>query len=606
MGGPGLLSAFVWLRWRTLANGFAARRRSTWQRLGAIAEVMGRALVALMAAGLSLAGVILGAMLPWALVRMSTETTPSGLVESDGLLLVVRALLAFFLLTVLLVPAIQGLAGGGLPRTRLLLLPIRLRDLHALESAAHLADPWVLPVVPALLAVAGGALWVAGVGGLVVLAAGLLFVLAVAALSATVTFGVALLLRDRRRAEGLALVVMMLWIGVAILPGWLQRRDDDGPAPAATEAPAATGAPALVNQPPEAEGAAAGEPDGDDERLFRALADPPAVVLLIPSEAYGRALGLAILGRPAAALGPTAVLALSGLLLFGLSRVLWRRLLASPAASGGRRGARDLPRPFRVPGLSEGASAVAWGQLASVARTLAGRLALVIAPVMAVVMGTMLRSDVADLAPGGHALGGTGGAVLLGVGAVAIAMLSMQALLVNQFALDGPGFVLTALAPVSPRDQVLGKWAAWAALAGGLVLVTTGVVMVIAPDALPWWPALLLGGAGIYAVLVLAGSWLSLLFPKAVDLNRLGRGAQPHQLAALLFMLVIAVVIAVPFLAGGLVWALGRSVLAVTAAEALWAAAAIGVARLFLEPVARTLASRREGVYLALQEGRKG
>jgi hypothetical protein len=609
--GLSLLRAFVWLRWRTLANSLTARRRTTWQRLGAVAEVVGRGLVALVVLGLSLGGVAFGLILPALLVRMSAETTESGLTRADGLLLVVRVLLAFFLLIVLLVPAIQGLLGSGLPRARLLLLPIRLRLLHAVETAAHLADPWVLPLVPALLAVAAGAAWVAGAGGLVVLAAGLLLVLAVAALSATVTFGVGLLLRDRRRAEALALVVMLLWITVALLPSWIDRRLDDEAATqetaAGAEAPSAAADPGSTAAEPGPAGADPGPAVADpgDDRVFRALADPPAAVWLIPSEAYARALGLAVLGRPAAALGPTAVLALTGLLLYGLSRLLWRRLLASPAASGGRRGPAELPRPFRVPGLSAAASAVAWGQLVSVVRTLAGRLGLLVAPVLTVMLGTVLRSEVGEMASIGRAMGSTGG-VVLGAGAVALAMLSMQTFLVNQFALDGPGFVLTSLAPADPRDVVLGKWVAWAGLAGGLTLVTTGVVMILAPEVLPWWPALLLGGVGVFVVLALVGTWLSLAFPKAVDLNRLGRDARPNQLAMLLIMLATGVAVGLPFLVGGLVWAITGSRVAVTAVAALWTAAALLLARFLLGPVARALAARREGIYLALQEGRKG
>jgi hypothetical protein len=165
--------------------------------------------------------------------------------------------------------------------------------------------------------------------------------------------------------------------------------------------------------------------------------------------------------------------------------------------------------------------------------------------------------------------------------------------------------VLTTLSPADPRDVVLGKWVAWAELAGGLTLVTTGVVMAVAPETLPWWPSLLLGSVGVFVTLVVVGAWLSLAFPKAVDLNRLGRDARPNQLAMLLIMLVTGAAVGLPFLLGGLVWALTGSLVAVTVAEALWAAAALLAARLLLVPVAQGLEARREGVYLALQEGRK-
>jgi hypothetical protein len=146
VGALRLLRAFVWLRWRVMANSLSARRRSTWQRVGAVAEVIGRALVGLLVLGLSLGGVAFGLLLPTLLVRMSAEVTESGFTEADALLLGVRIVLAFFLLMILLVPAIQGLSGSGLPRPRLLLLPIPLRTLHALETAAPTSILWASKV----------------------------------------------------------------------------------------------------------------------------------------------------------------------------------------------------------------------------------------------------------------------------------------------------------------------------------------------------------------------------------------------------------------------------------------------------------------------------
>lgn len=589
-----LLRTFVWLRWRVLVNGLTARRRSAWQRLGRIGELVARIVVLLGVAGGAVTLAVLAGFLPWSLVRMSTETTASGFTGADALLLAVRFGLGFFLLMILLVPAIQGVARGGMPRTRLLLSPIRRRTLHAMEVAAHLGDPWLLALVPALLVVGVAAAAVAGVGGLVVLAAGVLFVLAVATLSASVTFGVTLVLRDRRRAEALALVLMLLWTLVALLPGWLQSNREERLAARETTAATAPEEPALDGE--------RAERDARRERRLLALLDPPAALQLVPSEAYARAVGLAVLGRPAAALVPTGVLAATALGLFGLSRLLWRRLLGSPASSGGRRGAAALPRPPRLPGLSDAASVVAWGQLRGLSRTLAGRLALLVAPVMTVLLAGMLGGDLADLAPGGRPLGATASATVLGAGAVGLSMLSVQNLLVNLFALDGPGFTLSALSPIPARDHVLGKWVAIGVLAAGLIVLTTGIVIALAPEAIAYWPALLLGGLGVYCALAPAGGWLSVLLPKAVDLGRLGKAAQPNHLAVLVGMATSVVALSVPLVVGFLVFAFTRSVLAVTLAEALWLLAALALARLLLGSLARALGERREAIFLALHE----
>lgn len=596
-----LLRTFVWLRWRVLVNGVTARRRNAWQRLGRIGELVARGVLLLGIVGTAIALAVLGGFLPWMLARASTELTDSGFTGADALLLGLRFCLGLFVLLILLVPAIQGLSGGGLPRTRLLLSPIRRRTLHAMEVGSHLGDPWLLAIVPALVTVGIAAVAVAGLGGLVVLVAGALFVLAIAALSAAVTFGVTLLLRDRRRAEAMALVLMLLWVSVALLPSWLQHNREERLA----ERAAGTESVLLETAEPSLDPERAAR-DARRERRLLALLDPPAALQLVPSEAYARALGLAVLGRPGAALVPTGVLAGTLLVLFGLSRLLWGRLLASPAASGGRRGAAELPRPPRVPGLSDAASIVAWGQLRGLSRTLAGRLALLVAPMMTLILASMLGGDLADMAPGGRPLGATASAAILGAGAVGLSMLSVQNLLVNLFAVDGPGFTLAALSPISGRDHVVGKWVAIGVLAFGLVVLTSGMVVALAPDALRFWPALLLGGLGVYCALAPVGGWLSLLLPKAVDLGRLGKASQPNQLAVLVGMATSVVALSLPLSGGFLVYAFSRSALAVTVAEALWLLAALVLARLLLGPLARALSERREAVFLALHERADG
>ncbi|HUP41863.1 MAG TPA: hypothetical protein VM599_01495, partial [Thermoanaerobaculia bacterium] len=225
-GSGGLLRAFVWLRWRALANSLARRRRSSANRLMAWAEVAGQVLLGGMAVSGALALGVAALFVPWAL----QEGREAG-VRLAGLL-ALRGGLAVFTLTILVIPAFQGLSGGTFGRARLLLLPIRHRVLHALELAAHLADPWVLLAIPGLLAVGLATTVVAGLGGVVVLAAGALLARTRAALSATAAFGIELLLRHRRRAEALAVVFMVIWISVAMLPAMIQSREDGGEVPA--------------------------------------------------------------------------------------------------------------------------------------------------------------------------------------------------------------------------------------------------------------------------------------------------------------------------------------------------------------------------------------
>lgn len=598
----GTARAFVWLRWRILLNGLGRRRRGRWQRLGAWADLVGKVVLWGMAGSGAVGLGVAALFVPWAL-------QPERSAEAQaGVLLVLRGGLAVFTVTLLVIPAFQGFSGGSFARTRLLLLPVRHRVLHALETAAHLADPWLLMVVPALLAVGLAALVVAGVGGLVVLAGSALFAAVLGTLSSISGFGIELLLRNRRRAETAAVVLMVLWITAVMVPGLLDsRREAETGAGLGTEEVAGEAERPAEALPPAGEGAegAAGDGGEEDDGLLAAVSSFPAFLQVVPSEAYARAVFLAARGRPAAALASLAMLALVALALHLLSYTVWRRLQAEPAVAGGRRGTGALPRPPRVPGLSPAAAAVAWGQLRGLLRTLVGRLGLFLVPVVTLFLTFTLRARL----PGGFggeeglraAIPGAG--ALLVAGATVFALLSVQTFSINQFAVDGAGFSLARLAPIERRDLVLGKAVAGGLLAGAFALLGTGVVLPLEPDALPFWPAALLAGASAYLLLAPFYAWVSMLLPKAVDLGRLGKAAQPNQVAALLGVLAMPVAFLPAIALGGAVFATTRSAAAVTLALALWTAATAVAARLLLRTAADALAAREESIYLALLEG---
>ncbi|HUP42537.1 MAG TPA: hypothetical protein VM599_04940 [Thermoanaerobaculia bacterium] len=597
-GSEGLLRAFVWLRWRALANSLARRRRSSANRLMAWAEAAGQVLLWGMAVSGALGLGVAALFVPWAL----QEGREAG-VRLAGLL-ALRGGLAVFTLTILVIPAFQGLSGGSFGRTRLLLLPIRHRALHALELAAHLGDPWVLLVIPGLLAVGLATTVVAGLGGLVVLAAGALLAAALAALSATASFGIELLLRNRRRAEALAVVFMVVWISVAMVPGMLQSRKEAGEVQAVA-AEAEDGAPRTEHRGPGEPAQATGGGGAGEAEALRAPSRFPALLQVLPSESYSRAVVLAAAGLPGAALLPAAALAVTTLVLYALSHTVWRRLLAEPGVSGGRTGARELPRPPRFPGLSPGAAAVAWAQLRGLLRTMVGRLGLLVAPVVTLFLVLMLRAELPAIpaAEGGLRAALPGVPVLFAFGAVAMGLLSIQAFVLNQFAVDGPGFSLTRLAPLDRGDLVVGKAAAGGVLAAVFIVLTTGVVVSLEPEALPFWPAVLLSGASTYLLLAPFHAWVSMHLPKAVDLARLGKASQPNQLAGLLGMLCAVFGLVPALLLGGGVFLATGSAAAVTAALAVWTGATAVAAHHLLRAAAWALAGREESIYLAILEG---
>ena len=133
----------------------------------------------------------------------------------------------------MLVPLFVGAHGGAGRVTRFLLLPIPRRTLHGIETFACLTDPWMVFVLPGLLAYAGG--FIAGAISqpepwlrrfyarrlAALAAAGLALVLA--SLSSMVAFLVSWLVRDRRRGEIFVLVFIVALSGASLAPAFLSR-----------------------------------------------------------------------------------------------------------------------------------------------------------------------------------------------------------------------------------------------------------------------------------------------------------------------------------------------------------------------------------------------
>ena len=83
-------------------------------------------------------------------------------------------------------------------------------------------------------------------------------------------------------------------------------------------------------------------------------------------------------------------------------------------------------------------------------------------------------------------------------------------------------------------------------MGNGLIAVGTGLVVVLVafvlfPEGSPWlWLSLPPGLAATYAIAAPGAAALSAIFPRAVDLNSIGRGSNAHGLAGLLGLLLFA------------------------------------------------------------------
>jgi hypothetical protein len=550
-----LLRLVAWLRWRLLVNGFRKSRLDALERASRAAEIAFPVIVAILAVPAVLV-LTVGAFLAGFLAARSEGARVV-------LAFVPRAVLAVLTFAILVGPLVRSMQGATLGLSRLVLLPIPRRVLHVAEVAAGLLDPWVLGTLPALVTLPMGLLASGSVtAAAVALAAGIALAACLAALGGTVSFLVALLLRDRRRGEWITLVFFAILSLSGILPMILESHEKARP------------------------------PD-------LAL---PAWTRFAPSEMYGRALGCGLAGRPEGALAPLAGLTAAGAGLYGLSWIAYRRLLETPeGGSARRRGEHSGPRLVRLPGLSPGASAVALAELRLVLRTVRGKTAIFLTPLAVGALGFVGAGSVRFGPPGSPAPLAAG--ALVPCAAAIFSVIALQSFLLNQFATDRGGLTLEFLAPVSDLEIVRGKAAAMFVLWGmtlALSLLVGGATSRATP--LPLWGAAALGGASVLALLAPAAAVLSALFPKPCDLGRIGRAGNPHTTAGLLGTLLILALGGIPAGLAAVGFLLLKSAALALLLLAAWALLAATGGAALLRPAAAVVTRRRENLILVARE----
>lgn len=565
-----LFRAFAWLRWRLVMNGFVrTSRRDRLQRLSLALESLGPILAALLLGPALLAAAGVGLLAGWML--------GSGDARAAIVLTVLRFVALASLVMALAAPLLS--AGGRHPAdlVRLLLLPIPRRALYASELAAALADPWVLVTVPVFLLLPVGSVLAGRPGAaLAAAAAGGLFLLVLSGFSLFGTTLTQLLLRRRRVAELLGIILAFVPL-VFALPGMLDReaRRADRPGP-----------------PVRAE---------RSSQPTRALVEPAdGWLALVPSELYTAAVAQAP-AQPRA-----AALALVGLLVGAaaaqtLSWCAYRRLLASPASgtSGERHRAVRLWSQ-RLPGLSPGASAVATATIRLVLRTPRGRVILLTPLALAAFFAVPVAATGRGLAIGSATVDPGFGLAL------AVALLSLVAagpVALNQFAIDGPALSLQMLAPVADRDLVAGKAVAVGLVSGVPTLAGLATAAaIVPPTSLASWLGLVAAVLGTLGLLAPIWSMLSAAFPRTATLASLKSSASnPHSAAHFIGLGALAGSVAPPAtLAAFAVGLLDRAAL-VPSLLALWAVVACLVGRALFGPATALFRRRREPLALVAQ-----
>lgn len=553
-----ILRAFVWLRTRLFINAFRkARGRDELERISRGVQ----ALIPILLLVLMVPGMILLAV--GAFFGGRHLANPD--VIHRQVLILLRGILAIVTIALFIAPLARTLHRAGSGLERLVLLPIPRALLHLMEVASNLFDPWMLAIIPAVMTLPVGMFF----GGaptmaLLTFIAGAALILCLGAMGTFIISLLNLALRNRRRGELVALIVLALFTLGGLAPMAL------GPA----------------HEKPE-------KSSHINPAVFR-------WAKVLPSEIYARGLIAETQGRLGEGAWFTLGLAAVGGGFYGLSWLTFRRLLETPAGGGGRRGGNRQPlRLWRLPGLSPAASAVAAAEVRLTLRTVRGKTAVYFTPasvaLLGIVSGYMARQSAMEepllfRGPG------------LAVFGTLMALLSFQPFQMNQFAGDRAGLTLQFLVPLSERDLVRGKAAGIALLWSITEVLCLAAAGLAAPGgSLDLLLAIGLAGAGALIGLTPTAAALSALFPKPADPGRLGKEGNPHGAASLLGGLSTFVLLAIPLVPAFLISVFLKSPLLALAITAGWTVVVILISILFLGPVAALVARRRENLGLVAQ-----
>ncbi|HYN20775.1 MAG TPA: hypothetical protein VE078_07445 [Thermoanaerobaculia bacterium] len=557
---------FTWLymrlRGRLFVNGIkSAFRRDGMELLSKTAALLVVAILFLLFLGL--------AVLLAALGYLAGRAVGAGSEDTDAILFAARILL-LIAIGLVVVLSLFGAGGASIAgHNRLRLLPVPREAFHRIEVVASLADPWIACLAPAFLLFAAGLAIEQRSGPLVLaLAAATALLALLACLRTFLTLLLGWFLRSRRRAEVFLLAAVL---GVSALSAIV---------------------PAMTANLGSADRRTA---PWSIAELDREL---PVWSRALPSELYGRSIGMALAGHQGAAWLAAALLCVEAAALYGLSSLAHRRVMSSVESGGGgrRRERAELRAGRLIYGLTPAASAVAWVQVRTALRTVRGRLIVLMPGPFLATMGLLARRAPGEL-PGGSLLG-SDGHVLFGVGIV-FSLYALQALSTNQFGSDRTGLSRHFLAPLSDLDLVLGKAVGCGLVAACAVLLCLVTSLVVAPGGSPLvWLAVLLGGSATYVALTPACTLLSAALPVASDLSKTGSGGNPHSLSMLIGTLLVLVFAAPP-----------AAILAVAHRRferpglalllmAIWTMLTVALAIPLLRFAARAVATRRENLAL--------
>ena len=557
---PRILRAFAWMRWRMLINSFEKTGgRDIIERFSVAVEKLGPIIAAIL-------------IVPSALVLLIGSVAGGYALAVGNQFSLIFVAVRYILLVVPLAAIIGPLflpSGDRTNPVRLLLLPIPRSTLYVAQSASALGEPWIVLMLPVLVGLplgllAGGAFTAVGfalVSGILLL----VLIVGIAALSTTVLY---LIVRDRRRAEFLGIVFVLVISMAGLVPGLL-------------------------------EGARSRTADGKRARKEVVLPvwverTARRVMAVYPTELYIRGTRQSLAGNLASAGGAVVALVATAAVIHGIGLFAFGRVLEGGTSSGARRGGTEHAAWGRtLPGLSPGASAVALAHLRLALRTTRGRTSLM-SPLAMLVMFSALafRRGGTDFGSV-HVQGGFPLAILTSF----VSLIAMLPISMNQFAVDRAGLTMVLLSPLPEGQYLAGKAVGSAMISLPLAYFCTLAAFVMFPGGSgAVWLSIPLGLTATYLLVAPAAAVFSAILPKLADLSSIGGKGNAHGLAGLLGLVSLVVSAAAPI---GLVLlataVLHRPWLA-PVLVLLWCGATFAISRLLFVVATRIFMARRENL----------
>jgi len=529
------LQAFVWLRWRLLAN--------QWRRAGALNAVL--MIIVTIGALVTAVPLFIGCFTLG--LYLIPRAAPAHLLYAwDGLIVVF-----LFFWGIGLVTELQRTEPLSL--SKFLHLPVSVNGAFLINYVSSLLRLSLIVFGPVMFAFALALVFVKGMVLLPVLPSLAAFLLMVTALTYQVQGWLAALMSNPRRRRTVMVAIPMIFVLIFQLPNllnfyapWGAQRQADQSAILVKELAKLEGSwkahefdaiEHLRRQQEVIQKHKLASQQADRESAERLQQTARLVNTVLP-------VGWLPLGVMAAAEGHVmpAILGLLGMTLIGTAS-LWRAYRTTIGLYQGEftarkgRPAAAVPAPAsarkpgallleaRLPGLSEPVSAIALGGLRSLVRSPEAKMMLLTPVLMSVIFGSMLwrgrQTIPVSIRP------------LVAIAAMVVVLFGVLQLMVNQFGFDRDGFRVFVLCAAPRRDILLGKNLAFAPLALGMAAILLTIVQVVCPMRLGHFLAMLPQYVSMFLLFCILTNFLSIYGPVYVAAGSL-KPSNPRLVTVLL------------------------------------------------------------------------